>query len=286
MKLLITGANGQLGKEWTDFCSRNKINYEALGSEELDIRNPEHIQERLEEFQPDVIINCAAYTNVDAAEDERDISLTINASGVATLAEVCAKKNLKLVHYSTDYVFPGNPEDKEKYPDGYPEEAETNPINQYGASKRLGEEELINSGCDFILIRVAWLCGKYGNNFVKTMLGLGREKDFLSVVDDQFGSPTFCEDVVSKSFKLIQENEKGIFHISSFGLITWFNFAEEIFKQAGIKVDLKPVSSEEYKTKAKRPAFSKLSTQKISTIDGIEIQEWKVGLHKLINQLV
>ncbi len=285
MKLLITGAGGQLGKEWVEYCLQNDINHTSFGSEELDISDFNQAKEVLDTIKPDVLINCAAYTHVDDAEENKLLSFKVNSTAVKNLSWLCKSNNIKLVHYSTDYVFSGELNDKIKFPSGYPEEAVPKPVNQYGLSKWQGEKELQESECDYLLIRIAWLCGKHGNNFVKTMLRLGSQRDSLNIVDDQFGSPTFCSDVVEKTFKLLQNNKKGIYHISSSDIITWYEFASEIFNISNIDIALNAVTSEEFITKAKRPSFSKLSTQKISTISGIEILDWKLGLEKLIQQL-
>lgn len=283
MNVLITGAGGQLGQEWVHFCKTKNIPFSAFDSKSLDITNLEAVKKACKEVKPDVFINCAAYTKVDLAEDEKDIAERINAEAVLSISEICKELGIKLVHYSTDYVFAGSISDQEKVPDGYPEEFKTDPLNVYGATKRKGEEAILESGCKYLILRVSWLCGTYGSNFVKTMIGLGSEKDELSVVNDQFGSPTFADQVVMQSFELIKQKRVGIFHLSSEGITTWYEFAKEIFSLKGIEIKLTPVDSSEFKTKAKRPSFSKLSTQKISTISGIKLLTWQDGLKKLIN---
>jgi len=285
VKLLITGAGGQLGSEWIDFCASNNISFVSYTSSELDICDVTQIKHEVEAQKPDVIINCAAYTKVDDAEDYKNLASKINAQAVKEIAGICAENKIKLIHYSTDYVFSGTKDDQQKYPEGYSEEIEADPINSYGLSKWKGEQEIIKSECDYLLIRVSWLCGKHGHNFVKTMLRLGNEKTELSVVNDQLGSPTFTDQVVEQTFKLIQKKKSGIFHLSSDGITSWYDFAREIFKQTKITMELKPVTTNEYPTKAKRPSFSKLSTQKISNVDGIHILHWKDGLKRLLKQL-
>lgn len=285
MKLLITGAGGQLGKEWVDFCTSYKIPFYSFNSSELDVSDKEIVEEKILEHQPNVIINCAAYTKVDDAEDNIELATKINSTAVQYLAELSKKYNLKLVHFSTDYVFSGDDEDRTKFPTGYSEDHSTEPINEYGFSKFVGEKAIEKSGCEFLLIRVSWLCGNNGNNFVKTMLRLGKERNELNVVNDQFGSPTYTRQVVEEVYQLLLKGETGIFHSTSNGLITWHEFAKEIFKQKGIKIKLNPVSSSEFPTKAKRPSFSKLSTKKISKIDGVELVDWKVGLKNLLEHV-
>lgn len=285
MKVLITGAGGQLGKEWVNFCSSHKIPFCSFSSSELDISDKEIVEEKILEHQPNVIINCAAYTKVDDSEDNKELANKINSMAVLYLAELSKKYNLKLVHFSTDYVFSGEDEDRTKFPTGYSEDHSTDPINEYGFSKFVGEKAIEESGCEFLLIRVSWLCGNNGNNFVKTMLRLGKERNELNIVNDQFGSPTFTHQVVEDVYQLLRNGETGIFHSTSNGLITWYEFAKEIFKQRDIKIKLNPVSSSEFPSKAKRPFFSKLSTKKISKIEGVELVDWKVGLKNLLEHV-
>lgn len=285
MKLLITGAGGQLGKEWIDFCKDHSVSYNSFSSNELDITDEDKVAKVIADVAPDVLINCAAYTKVDEAEDNKQTALKINAESVKKLTNICNRNNVKLVHYSTDYVFAVNKSDKENSPEGYKEEDSTDPVNAYGHSKLKGEEAIKDSGCKFLLLRVSWLCGQYGHNFVKTILRLGAERDELNVVNDQFGSPTFADQVVEQTFELLQQNKIGTYHLSSGGMTTWFDFSKEIFKQKGINVKVNPVSSADFPTKAKRPFFSKLSTQKISNVDGILILDWKAGLQRLLKQL-
>ncbi len=285
MKLLITGAGGQLGQEWVDFCKEHSVNFNSFSSNELDITDEDVVAKVIADAAPDVLINCAAYTKVDEAEDNKQVALTINSESVKKLANICNRNNVKLVHYSTDYVFAGNKSDKENSPEGYKEEDSTDPVNTYGHSKLKGEEAIKDSGCEFLVLRVSWLCGQYGYNFVKTMLKLGGERDELNVVNDQFGSPTFADQVVEQTFELLQQNKSGTYHLSSDGITTWYHFSKEIFEQKGINVKVNPVSSADFPTKAKRPFFSKLSTQKISNVDGVLILDWKAGLQRLLKQL-
>lgn len=285
MRLVITGTGGQLGKEWVDYCNEHDVSYSSFSSNELDITDEDRVAEVISDLAPDVLINCAAYTKVDEAEENKQVALKVNAESVKKLANICNRNNVKLVHYSTDYVFAGNKSDRENNPEGYKEEGSTNPVNAYGYSKLKGEEAIKDSGCEFLLLRVSWLCGQYGHNFVKTMLKLGAERDELNVVNDQFGAPTFADQVVEQTFELLQQNKTGTYHLSSDGITTWYHFSKEIFKQKGIHVKVNPVSTAEFPTKAKRPLFSKLSTQKISNVDGILIMDWKAGLQRLLKQL-
>jgi len=284
MDILITGAGGQLGREWVDYLEGRSHNIYAFGSNRLDITKPKQIEEVFDEYSPDLVINCAAYTNVDKAEDEPEKAFLINEGGVKNLASACKERRIKLVHFSTDYVFSGSEKDARTFPDGYPEDGPINPLNVYGKSKRAGEIALENSGADWLTIRVSWLCGRYGGNFVKTMLRFAESRSELDIVKDQIGSPTFCFDVAAKTMSLIDREMSGYFHISSKGKISWYDFADKIFEITGHKIHLNPVLSSEFKTKSDRPAFSLLSTAKIESA-GLKPLVWDDGLEQLIQQL-
>lgn len=284
MKYLVTGAGGQLGSEWVAYLKKNKLPFTALKSYELDITDAGLVEAILQHEKPGVIINCAAYTHVDRAEAEPEKAFLVNETGVKNLADACKKTGSKLVHFSTDYVFSGDIKDRNIYPEGYPEDARCNPVNVYGRTKRNGEIELQKSGNDYLLIRVSWLCGQFGSNFVKTMLRLSKEKDEVSVVDDQLGSPSFAGDVVEKTDRLINNENTGIFHISSRGLISWADFAEGIFSELNSKPHVHRISSSAYPVDAPRPAYSLLSNKKAEKA-GLEPLNWQEGLHILLSKL-
>jgi dTDP-4-dehydrorhamnose reductase len=284
MKFLITGATGQLGQEWVHFFDKKNISYRAFSSAELDITDSKKVNQKLNDIKPDVVINCAAYTDVDGAESESKKVFLVNETGVMNVVNACESMDAKLVHFSTDYVFSGSEEDQKKYPDGYPEHAETNPVNVYGKSKEAGEKILHEANCEWILIRVSWLCGRYGNNFVKTMLRLGAERHELRVVDDQIGCPSLAFDVVEKTHHLLEDGSVGIFHISCDGKISWADFAEEIFEQSGLKVSVDRITSDQYPFTATRPMFTLLSTKKIKKA-GYKSLTWKSGLGTLLDQI-
>ncbi|MCG2589033.1 dTDP-4-dehydrorhamnose reductase [Rhodohalobacter sulfatireducens] len=284
MKYLITGATGQLGREWVRFLKYRGLSYTAYSSAELDITDLEAVIQKIENVQPDLLINCAAYTDVDGAESESEKAFLVNETGVKNLANVCESVGAKLVHYSTDYVFSGSEKDQQKYPDGYPEDADTNPVNVYGKSKEAGEKILQQAKCDWMLIRVSWLCGRYGSNFIKTMLRLGAERHELSVVDDQIGCPSLAFDVVEKTHQLIEKMENGVFHISCEGKISWADLAEEVFNQSGLEVNLSRISSDEYPFTATRPMFTLLSLNKAKNT-GLKPLAWKSGLKRILIQI-
>lgn len=284
-RFLVTGSAGQLGSEWVSFLQASEIGYAGYSSSELDITNKVLVREVIDREKPDFVINCAAYTKVDQAEDEPFLCDRINHLAVGYLAEACAKNGAKLVHYSTDYIFEGSPSDQIGFPDGYLPGHPGNPQSVYGASKWNGEQKISASGADFLIVRVSWLCGKSGKNFVKTMLSLGREREQLRVVDDQFGSPSFTGDTVPVTFKLLENQASGVFHISSEGIISWHEFASEIMQQAGFACQVVPIPTAEYPTKALRPHFSKLDCYATTKITGVPMPFWKDSLRKLIQQL-
>lgn len=285
MNYTVLGANGQLGKEWVKYLIKKNLNVTSYDSSEADLTNFEVVREKLRESAPDILINCAAYTKVDLAEDASELAFAVNAEAVKKLATFCSENAIKLVHYSTDYVFSGEEKAAHEFPNGYTEDANVQPINVYGASKLKGEQAIQESGCDALIYRVSWLCGAHGNNFVKTMLRLAKTRDEISVVNDQLGAPTYAKEVVRLSEKALELQATGLYHLSSSGIISWYDFAVEIFKFSGIDIKCKPVPSSAYPTKAKRPAFSKLNPAKLSDLLKEEIIDWKDGLHELLKEI-
>ncbi len=288
MKILLLGASGQLGQEWQLRLDRRSEDYIVLPytSTQLDITHYREVSDELRDQKPDVVINCAAYTNVDGAEENRQLAQKVNVEAVIYLAELSKELEFKLIHYSTDYVFPGDQLDRQEFPEGYPEAHHADPINWYGKTKWEGEQAIRNTTGNHLIIRLSWLCGQFGKNFVKTMLKLGRERDKIEVVNDQFGSPTFAENVVTNCLNLLDSGSTGTFHVTSKGVISWYDFASSIFTKSGMDVNLIPVSSEAFPTKAKRPYFSKLGTEKLEAVAGSEIIDWEEGLEDLLKQLL
>ena len=274
MNILVTGAEGQLGRSFQKI-SQNHSEHNFLYTDlpETDITNKKALNTLVKKHTIDVIINCAAYTAVDKAETEKELAYHINAYGPRILAEVAKENNLKLVHISTDYVFDGNSTSpiKESYP--------TNPKGVYGQSKLEGELAIASAACDAVIIRTAWLYSEFGNNFVKTMLRLGKEKDTLSVVYDQVGTPTYATDLALAVMQIIDNGFNGyhLYHYSNEGVLSWYDFAYEIFALSGVKVHVNPIESDQYPTPAKRPAYSVLSKEKIKSI-GIKVHYWKESL--------
>jgi dTDP-4-dehydrorhamnose reductase len=288
MKLLILGASGQLGREWQAYLKTFKDeNLIAVpySSAELDINHYEQVKYELHEHQPDAIINCAAYTSVDKAEESRDKARQINSEAVKNIAELCRKYDIKLIHFSTDYIFAGRKKDQQLLPKGYPEGHPADPVNWYGQTKWEGEQAIRETACKYLIIRVSWLCGAFGANFVRTMLQLAENQKEVNVVDDQVGSPTYAHNLVKNTLMLIEEGREGTYHQTSRGVISWADFAEGIFELAGKQISVNRVSSDDYPTKAARPFYSKLNTEKIEQLSGIKTADWKTGLQALLKQI-
>lgn len=287
MKIMLLGASGQLGREWQRFLNgrEGSESFHSYTSGMLDITDFEAVNRELVSRQPSVVINCAAFTDVDRAEKERDNARKVNALAVENLARLCTANSCKLIHYSTDYVFPGTLRDKERFADGYPVDHPADPVNRYGQTKWEGEEAVRRYCEDYLLIRTSWLCGQYGSNFVKSILKAARERNKLRVVNDQWGSPSFAENVVSNSHALFRAGKRGTYHITSTGLTTWYGIARAIIEKKGVETTLNAISSNEYKTGAKRPLFSKLDTRKTEAVPGVVLQDWQTGLNRLLDQL-
>lgn len=281
--LLITGANGQLGNEMRCIADCDNINsYIFTDVEELDITNFSDICNFVEIHKPDFIINCAAYTAVDKAEDDNEICAKINTLAVENLANAAKIANAKIIHVSTDYVYGGDA----TMP--YIESDTTNPKSVYGKTKLDGEIALANILPEqSITIRTSWLYSSYGRNFVKTMISLGKERESLNVVCDQRGTPTFARDLANAIMSIVKSNkfEAGIYNYSNEGECSWYEFACEIFKLAKIDCKVNAITTEQYPTKAQRPAYSVLDKSKIKRVYGLEIPEWRVSLKECIKLL-
>lgn len=282
MRYLILGAGGQLGQEWCHRLREDGIPHQALTSADCDITKPDEIADFLDLVKPDTVVNAAAYTKVDKAESEPERAFLVNGMAVGRLAKACAERKIRLIHYSTDYVFTGSREDAARFRDGYPEDHDPAPIGTYGASKADGERRFIESGVDGLIIRVAWLCGRYGANFVKTMLRLAGERTELRVVADQRGAPSFTDNVVANSLYLDGLGLSGIWHVASTGVTTWHGLASEALRVKGLATPVIPITTADFPTPALRPAFSKLSVRKLEELPGTRIEGWHVGLERLL----
>lgn len=279
MKILITGANGMLAKAVRErFASEELILTDVA---ELDITNLEKVEEFVLSCKPDVIINCAAYTAVDNAEEDEDLARKINSDGPRNLAIAANKTHSKLVHISTDYVFGGDLSLEEIYK----EDDEKNPATVYGVTKLEGEEAIKENMDEYYIFRTAWLYGE-GKNFVRTMLKAGRENDQVKVVADQHGSPTYTVDLANIIAQVL-ENEipYGVYHTTNLGFTTWYDFTRKIYELANISCEINPVTTKEFPRPAKRPANSMLSKEKILDA-GIEIPGWEDALARYLEKEV
>lgn len=280
--ILVTGANGQLGSELKHIAG-NYPQYDFLFTDRnlLPIDQQAAVDQYFSEHKPDFCINCAAYTAVDKAEADRETAMNINGKAPGFLGEASARVGAKMIHVSTDYVFNGNSSTP------YKEDDQTDPVNYYGQTKLEGELNLLSSNPDAIIIRTAWVYSEYGNNFVKTMLRLMKERPAISVVNDQVGSPTYARDLAELIMVIVQnENwKKGIYHYSNEGQISWFEFALQIRDAAGLQCEVNPVPSSGYPTPAKRPAFSLLDKTKIKSAYDINVPDWKESLVVCLKEL-
>jgi len=291
MKLLIIGAKGQLGSELVRECNRKKFSCLALDLPEFNITDTSQVEKTLAAFKPSIVINASAYTNVDKAETEPEIAFTVNSDGPANLAESCDKNRIPIIHISTDYVFDGSKGQP------YAESDPISPLGVYGKSKEEGESKLRSILKQHIILRTSWLYGTYGNNFVKTMLRLGSEKEVIKVVSDQYGCPTCAADLakaVVDISKQITQNPKiawGTYHYCGLGTTTWHKFAKAIFEIASQYQNFKVTSVEaittaQYPTRAKRPAFSALDCSLIKKHFGINTKPWQESLKNTIERIL
>lgn len=276
MKILITGANGMLAKAVKERFKDEELILTDVA--ELDITNLEAVQEFVENNKPEVIINCAAYTAVDKAEEDIELARKINKNGPENLSIAANKNNAILVHISTDYVFGGDLNIEKEYK----EDDTKNPVTVYGITKLEGENAIRENCEKYYIFRTAWLYGD-GNNFVRTMLKLGKEKEELNVVADQHGSPTYAVDLADIIHQALEKKiPYGIYHTTNLGFTTWYEFTKEIFKQANIICKINPVTSEEFIRPAKRPKNSKMSKEKILQT-GITIPHWQEALSRYLD---
>lgn len=280
MRVLVTGAKGQLGHDVMNELAARGITGIGVDIQEMDITDGEACKTVITEAKPDAVIHCAAYTAVDAAEEDVDTCRRINADGTRNIAEVCGRLGLKLLYLSTDYVFDGQGQ-RPWEPDD-----QRNPLNVYGQTKYEGElavEELVER---YFIVRIAWVFGVNGKNFIATMLRLGRENGKVNVVDDQVGSPTYTHDLARLLVDMVQTDRYGRYHATNEGLCSWYEFALEIFKQAGMgQVEVTPVDTASFPAKALRPKNSRMSKEKL-TENGFErLPAWQDALTHYLKQM-
>lgn len=285
MNILVTGANGQLGNEMRIVAKNSADNYIFTDVAELDITNAAAVEKIVKDNDVNVIVNCAAYTNVDKAEDDREFAEILNAKAAENLAVAIKKNNGLLVHVSTDYVFGGT---KNNTP--CKEDEPANPTGVYGVTKLHGEQAIMATGCHYIIIRTAWLYSEFGKNFLKTMLNLTATKPQLKVVFDQVGTPTYAYDLALAIFDIVEnrkyEGNDGVYHYSNEGVCSWFDFTKMIAEYAGnTQCDIQPCHSDEFPSKVVRPSYSVLDKTKIKATFGTVVPYWTDSLKVCMNNL-
>lgn len=279
MRILVTGASGQLGYDVERELERRGIEHLGTSSRELDITDREAVERLMAAYRPDAAIHCAAYTKVDLAEDEPERCWAVNADGTRNMAAACRKTGAKLLYISTDYVFPGTGE--RSYETGDP----TGPVNTYGRSKLAGELAVQSLLEKYFIVRISWVFGKNGNNFVKTMLRLAETKAELSVVCDQIGSPTYTADLAPLLCDMVQTERYGVYHATNEGTCAWSEFAEAIFELAGRQVVVHPIPTSAYPTRAVRPLNSRMSKECLHSNGFQELPEWKNALARYLKEI-
>jgi len=279
VKILLLGHKGMLG---SDLLKKLSADHEVTGmdKEEIDIVSAKDCKNAVAEVNPDIVINAAAFTNVDGCETQRDACFAVNAEAVKNICEACRGKNIKIIHFSTDYVFDGTATKP------YEENDKCNPISAYGASKLAGERYLQSLSEDYLLIRTSWLYGINGKNFVRTILDKAKTTTRLSVVDDQIGCPTYTKDLAAAVELLIFQNQRGIFHVTNRGHCSWYEFAVRILKEVSKdEVEVKPIKTHELPLPAMRPAYSALSMQKFITTTGKTPQPWQLAVQDYLKNI-
>ena len=278
MKVLVTGAGGMLANDLVSLLAEHGYEVFAPPEDMLDVTHLDVVRAVADSCEPEIIVNCAAYTKVDDAETEEQQALTVNGFGVQNLCLVCQERDIPLVHFSTDYVFDGTKEGPYTIYD------EPNPVGAYGRSKLLGEKYILWLLSKFYLIRTTWMFGTYGRNFIDTMLEIGQRQKKISVVNDQRGCPTWTRHLGEAVVGLIGTGRYGVYHITNSEPTTWFDFAHEIFRLSGMDIELVPVTSDQFPTPAKRPLNSVLDPFPLPQLLGREMPSWREGLREHLKQ--
>lgn len=279
MKVLVTGINGQLGHDVMAELERRHIECIGAGRQQFDITDYEAVREFITAARPDAVIHCSAYTAVDKAESNADACYQANAVGPENIAKVCKAIDAKMVYISTDYVFPGTGEQFYKVDDL------TGPINVYGKTKLAGEQAVQKLLTKYFIVRISWVFGKNGNNFVKTMLRLGKEREKLTVVADQVGSPTYTADLAPLLCDMVATDKYGVYNTTNEGVCSWAEFATEIMQQAGLGCKIMPIPTSEYPTPAKRPLNSRMSKDKLVVCGFKRLPTWQDALSRYLKEL-
>lgn len=279
MKVLVTGVKGQLGYDVVKELTKRGIECQGADIEEFDITDEAAVSEYIKGYNPDVVVHCSAYTAVDKAEDNIDVCRAVNVSGPYNIAKVCKELDCKMVYFSTDYVFPGTGEEF------YEVDSATGPLGQYGMTKLDGELAVKEWLDKYFIIRISWVFGINGNNFIKTMLRVGKDHSEVSVVDDQIGSPTYTVDLAKLVCDMLVTEKYGTYHATNEGICSWAEFTEEIYRQAGYNTIVKHVSTEEYGAKAPRPNNSRMSKKSLDDAGFDRLPEWKDALSRYLKEL-
>lgn len=277
--ILITGANGQLGKEVVETCFLKGISFLASDRDHLDLQNEQQIKNLFSTYQFSSVIHCAAYTAVDKAEDEAQLCMDINFKGTKYLADICKRDNIKLVFISTDYVFDGNGDT------AYEVDNLTHAQCTYGLSKQLAENYIIQNLTQYFIVRISWVFGIHGNNFVKTMLRIGKEKDIVNVVSDQIGSPTYAKDLAPLLLNIASSNHFGIYHATNEGFCSWADFAQYVFNHSNYNTKVNPILTKDFPTKAKRPSNSRLSKKSLVENGFKLLPTWQDAVDRYLKEL-
>lgn len=279
MKVLVFGQNGQVARELSTYAGVT-----TLSREDANLLYPEACAETIRNHQPDCVVNAAAYTQVDRAEEDEQAATTVNAKSPETMAFACASLDIPFVTLSTDYVFDGSRQTP------WRESDPVAPINAYGRSKHLGEQAVLASGARALVVRTSWVFSSYGSNFVKSMLRAAASKDALSIVSDQIGGPTPAKSIAAALMSMVGQpltmEERGIYHFSGTPSVSWFEFAQEIFRLSGQNPTLSRISAASYQTAAQRPLNSRLDCSKIRDVFGIEQSDWRLSLRELIQEII
>lgn len=276
MKVLVTGVKGQLGYDVVNELVKRGVEAVGVDIDEMDITDAVSVDKVIKQASPDAVIHCAAYTAVDAAEDNVELCRKVNADGTANIAKVCKELDIKMMYISTDYVFDGQGE-RPWEPDD-----ERHPLNVYGQTKYEGEVAVTDALDKYFIVRIAWVFGVNGKNFIKAILNKAKTVDTLTVVNDQYGSPTYTFDLARLLVDMIQSDKYGFYHATNEGICTWYEFACEIIRQAGLSTKVLPVSADRYPAKAKRPANSRMSKEKLTENGFVKLPAWQDAVKRYL----
>ena len=279
MKVLVTGVTGQLGYDVAKELERRHIEYKGVGSKDMDLTVPSEVEKVVAAYHPDAVIHCAAYTAVDKAEDEYGSAMDVNAKGTLALAKAAKKIDAKMLYISTDYVFKG------QGTEAFTVDASAAPLNVYGLTKLFCEEAVQMELTKYFIVRISWVFGKNGNNFIKTMLRLGQTHDELTVVADQWGSPTYTADLAPLLCDMISTDAYGIYHATNEGITNWAEFAAYVMEQAHLSCKVRPIPSSDYPTKAVRPLNSRLDNSSLNKAEFSKLPDWKDALRRYLKEI-